>query len=76
MRITKLFCDCCGVEFTKTDKDIFGDVDINVITDKFESCSISRINQKRIINRFKSGDICGVCAVKIYDFINKLKVKT
>jgi len=72
MQITKIFCDCCGQEFTKTPNDCFGDIDVNVMTN---DSSVPKKSQREI-KRFKSGDVCGVCTVKIYEFINQLKLKT
>ena len=71
MKVTKIYCDCCDAEFAKTDNDRFGDVDVNVMEENRSSMD----KPKRIITRFKSGDICGVCVTKIYEFINELKNK-
>jgi hypothetical protein len=73
MKETKIFCDCCGKEMTKSNKDTFGDIDVNVITDKLEPNRTLLDGERRITDRFKSDEVCGECAKKIYGFIKQLK---
>jgi hypothetical protein len=69
MKITKMFCDRCGKEFTNGRNDQFGNVSLNILTGNWTPAPTMLDKETRRTIKVNLEDLCGDCANEIYNTI-------